>query len=814
VLSFWQDLRFAVRMLAKNPGFTAVAILTLALGIGATTAIFSVVNSALLRPLAYREPQQLYLVREIVPQLAKFYPTLSANLPDFRIWQKQVHAFADVAVAESTSADLTGQREPEVLRGVRASANIFSVLGARPALGRTFNPVEDDSGHGHVLILTATFWRDRFQSDPSAVGKSITLDGVPHEIIGILPPSFRFPSVLGGADSYARLAFFKPLNGLESYEQGLIGEFDFAAVARLRPGVTPEQALAELNVVQSQIAKQANAGVDLLGALRPLEAEVVGPARRGLIFLLAAVVAVLLIVCANLASLLLARVPARMHEAAIRTALGATYARLIRQMLTETFLLSLVGGALGVWIASFAVSWLVHLAPASIPRLDEVRIDARVLLFAFGITLVTGSFFGIFPALRTARSQPVDALKSGATATTESSRTRRLRETLVGFEVGLSTLLLILAGLLVTSLGRLLHVHAGFAAENVLVAGVDLPSRSYPLPADRLHFYDRVLAGLQSLPGIHAAGWVSIPPLAGEGSVTGITVPGAPSTQAETPVANYRPVSPDYFSAMGIPLLQGRIFGPVDRDRKIVVDSQSVAERFWPGKNPIGKICTTQWGPDVPAEVVGVVGDIRTVRLDEPPLMMVYVPSWFNNHSVPTSASIVLRATSDPAGDAGAVRELIHNIDADVPITGLRPMSQIVSRSVDARRFPMFLSMLFAVSSLLLVSIGIFGVVGYSVERRRQELGIRIALGAARQDLLRMVLYQGMTPVVVGLTAGVVTSILAGRLIGSLLFAVSANDPLTLVVVVLVVAAVALVACFVPSLRAMHVDPMVALRYE
>jgi len=397
VLSFWQDLRFAVRMLAKNPGFTAVAILTLALGIGATTAIFSVVNSTLLRPLAYREPQQLYLVREIVPQLAKFYPTLSANLPDFRIWQKQVHAFADVAVAESTSADLTGQGEPEVLRGVRASANIFSVLGARPALGRTFNPVEDDSGHGHVLILTAAFWRDRFQSDPSAVGKNITLDGVPHEIIGILPASFRFPSVLGGADSYARLAFFKPLNGPESYEQDLIGEFDFAAVARLKPGVTQDQALAELNVVQSQIAKQANAGVDLLGALQPLEAEVVGPGRRGLIFLLAAVVAVLFIVCANLASLLLARVPARMREAAIRRALGATYVRLIRQMLTETFLLSFVGGALGVWIASFAVNWLVHLAPASIPRLDEVHMDARVLLFALVISLATGSFFGITP---------------------------------------------------------------------------------------------------------------------------------------------------------------------------------------------------------------------------------------------------------------------------------------------------------------------------------------------------------------------------------------------------------------------------------
>jgi len=805
------DCHYAVRQLRKSPGFTAVAVFTLALGIGATTAMFSVVNSALLRPLAYCDPQQLYLVREIVPQLSKFYPTLSANLPDFHIWQKQVHAFADVAIAESTTADLTGQGEPEVLHGVRASANIFSVLGTHPALGRTFRLEEDDSGHGHVLILTDAFWRNRFQGDPSAIGKTIALDGVPHEIVGILPASFPFPQVLGGADSYSRLAFFKPLNGPESYEQGLIGEFDFAAVARLSPGVTQEQALAELNVVQSQIARQANEGVDLLGALLPLETEVVGPARRGLLFLLAAVAGVLLIVCANLASLLLARVPGRMREAAIRAALGATHARIIRQLLTETFLLSFAGGALGICIAGFAVKWLVHLAPPGIPRLDEVHMDARVLLFTLVISIATGSFFGVFPALSVARSQPVDALKSGATATTESRRTRRLRESLVSFEVGLTTLLLILAGLLIASLGQLLRVHPGFAVDNVLVVGVDLPPQSYLQPADRLHFYDRVLAGLQSLPGIHAAGWVSIPPLGGEGSVTGINIPGAPQTQAETPIANYRLVSPDYFSAMGIPLLQGRIFGPSDHDRNIVVVSQSVAERFWPGKNPIGQICITQWGPDSPAEVVGVVGDIRTVQLDEPPLMMVYV---FSTIRVPTSASVVLRTASDPAIYVGPVRDLIRNIDADVPLTTLRPMSQIVSHSLDARRFPMFLAMLFALSSLLLASIGIFGVVGYSIEQRRQELGIRMALGAELQDLLRMVLHQGMAPVIVGLVAGVVAAIFAGRLIGSLLFGVSANDPLTLAAVAFVVAAVALVACYVPARRAMRVDPMVALRYE
>lgn len=812
--TFLHDLRYAVRMLAKSPGFTAIAIVMLALGIGANTAIFSVVNSALLRPLAYRDPQRLYVVREIVPQLAKYSPTLAANIPDFRIWQKQVHSFAEVAIAEATTADLSGTGEPEVLRGVRISANIFDLLGARPVLGRTFRPEEDESGRGNVVILTDAFWRDRFQSDPSAIGRSLTLDGVPSEIVGILPASFRFPPALGGASTTSRIAFFQPLNGLKYYEQDLIGEFDFAAVARLKLGVTPEQALAELNVVQDQIAKQANEGVDLLGTLLPLEAEVVGPARRGLIFLLAAVGAVLLIVCANLASLLLTRVPGRMREAAIRTALGATSGRIIRQMLTETFLLSFIGGVLGIWIASLAVKWIVHLAPPSIPRLDEVQMDLPALLFALFASILTGALFGLLPAWRVARTQPVDTLKSGGAATTESRRTRRLRESLVGFEVGLTTLLLVLAGLLMASLGQLLSVHAGFAIENVLVAQLGLPPQTYSEPAVRLRFYDKVLAGLRSFPGVRAAGWVSIPPLGGEGSVTGITIPGATQNQAETPVANYRPVSPDYFSAMGIPLLKGRIFGPADRDRKVVVVSQSVADRFWPGQNPIGKICVTQWDSDVPSEVVGVVGDIRTVRLDEPPLMMVYVPEWFNSISVPPFAAIILRTSGDPSSYTAPVRELIHNIDADVPLTTLSPMKQIVSESVDERRFPMFLALTFAVSSLVLASLGIFGVVGYSVEQRRQELGIRMALGAGLPELRDMVLRQGMAPVIVGVLAGMIAAVFAGRLISSLLFGVSAYDPFTLLAVVLVVTLVALVACYIPARRATEVDPMVALRYE
>ncbi|MGA2484114.1 MAG: ABC transporter permease [Candidatus Acidiferrales bacterium] len=809
-----QDLRYSFRMLRKSPGFTTVAVLTLALGIGANTAIFSVVNSALLRPLAYAEPQQLYLVREIVPQLAKFYPTLQANLPDFRIWQKEVHSFADVAIAERSSADLTGVGEPEVIHGVRASANILDVLGARPALGRTFRAEENEPGRGNVVLITDAFWRDRFRSDWSAVGKSIMLDGVAHEIIGILPPSFRFPPALGGAINTADIAFFQPLNGPKFCEQGLIGEFDFAAVARLKPRMTPEKALAELNVVQAQIAKQANEGVDLQATLQPLEAEVIGPARRGLIFLLAAVGAVLLIVCANLAGLLLARVPARIREAAIRTTLGATRGRILRQMLTETLLLSITGGALGVGIASVAVHWFKQMAQISIPRLEEVQMDVRVFVFALIVSVATGALFGILPAWGVARAQPLGVLKSGSTAATENCRVRRLRQGLVGFEVGLTTLLLILAGLLTASLGKLLRVNGGFAVQNVLIARVTLPPQSYSQPANRLAFYDRVLAGIQSLPGLRATGWTSIPPLGGEGSVTGISLPGERQAHAEIPVANYRPVSPDYFSAMGIPLLKGRIFGPADYGRKIVVVSQSVADRFWPGKDPIGQICLTQWAGDVPSDVIGVVGDIRTVRLDEPPLMMVYVPEWFNAISVPSAAAIVLRTSSDPTSYAAPVRELIHRIDADVPVTSLLPMTQIVSQSADDRRLPMFLALSFAFSSLLLASLGIFGVVGYSVAQRRQELGIRMALGAELQDLRRMVLRQGMAPVIVGMAVGTVAALFAGRLIGNLLFGVSAYDPLTVATVVIVVASVALLACYIPARRAMRADPIAALRYE
>jgi predicted permease len=806
-----QDLRYSLRMLAKNPAFTAIAVLTLALGIGANTAIFSVVNSVLLRPLAYREPDQLFLIQVIWPQMAKFYPMMPANLPGFRIWQKECHSFESIAVANGAGADLTGAGESIEIHGVRASANIFDVLGVRPALGRNFLAEEDESGRGRVVLLTDGFWRSYFHADPSVVGRTVTLDGSAYQVVGVLGASFHFPPQLGQLTSFGRrLDFFEPLNGQNEDERDLIGEFDFAAIGRLKRGVSREQALAELDVVQAQIAQQAkDPGVSLKAAVFPLESEVVGSARRGLVLLMAVVGVVLLIVCLNLANMLLARVPTRMREAAIRVALGASRWQLFRGMLVESVLLGSLGGALGVGLGSLGIQWLVRAAPVGLPRLDEVRMDARVLAFAVLLSALTGVLFGALPAWRMAKNDPQEALKSGGAAPGESRRARHLREGLIGLEVGLSTVLLTVAGLLISSLFHVLRVNMGFATEHVLTAEVDLPPQSYSAPAARLHFYNTLLDRLRALHGVHAAGWVSRLPLGGETHVTGIDVP--PGWDAPPP-ANFRAASPDYFTATGIPLVRGRIFNEGDRGRNVVVVSESVAERFWPGQNPIGRMCLAYWGPKKEEEVIGVVGDIHTVKLDEPPVMMVYVPDWYGH--MPKSAGVVVRTSAEKHDMASAVRAAIHAADPEVPVVALRPMSELVSESVAPRRFQMLLALLFALSALFLASLGIYGVIAYSVEQRRHELGIRAALGARVCDLRRMVLRQGMIPVVAGLVTGVGASILTGRLIQSLLFGVSPFDPPTLATVAFVVVIVAIAACYVPARRATKVDPMVALRYE
>ena len=807
------DLRYALRTLRKSPGFTLVAVLTLGLGIGANTTIFSLVNRVLLQPLSFHDSKQLYVIHEIIPQWSNSYPLLDANLPDFQIWQKESRSFDGIAIAESTSMILAGLGETEQIRGTRASANLLDVLGVRPALGRSFLTEEDQLDHGHVVILTDSFWRTRFNADRNVVGRSIMLDGVPHTIVGVLPESFRLPGALNGFSKHTQ--FLSPLNGAKPYEQDLIGEFDFTAIGRLKAGVTSTQAVTELNLIQARIAKEARANVDLRADIIPLQAEIVASARRGLLLLLTAVGAVLLMICVNLANLLFVRVPGRLREAGIRKALGASELRLLQQMLAESLLLALIGGALGILLARFGVVWLAHFGPAEIPRLNEVRLDARALAFVALASLSTAALFGVLPARLVSRADLHETLGSSGRTISENRRNRKLRSLLVGAEVGMCTVLLIVAGLLGRSLLHLLHLDPGFSVEHVLAADVDLPPVAYTKADKREAFYGNALDAIRSLPGVRSVAWTSILPLEGEGSVSGINLPGRLLPPEQAPIVNYRAVSTDYFQTIGIPVLAGRAFNNHDRGRQEVIVSKSLAQRLWPNQNPVGKQCLAEWGTPQLSEVIGVAGDIHT-QLDRPPLYMVYVAdSWATvPPSAPGSASIVVRTAGDAASIGSAVRNVIHRSGPDVPIVALRPMSQLVALNLEGRRFQTSLTSSFAASALLLASLGIFGVLAYSVEQRRLEFGIRAALGAQRSQLLLMIMRQGLVPVALGLVVGFITALLGGKLLESVVFGISPFDPLTFATVIVTITLVAGIACFIPARRAITADPAVALRYE
>ena len=810
-----QDLRYGLRILRKSPAFTSAVVASLALGIGANTAIFSLVNSVLLQPLSFRDSKQLYAIHEIIPQWENSAPVLDANLPDFQIWQKESRSFDAITIAESTSMILSGAGEPELVRGTRASANLLELLGVRPALGRSFLPEEDQPDRGHAAILTDSFWRTRFHSDQSVVGRSIMLDGTPYTVVGVLPKSFVFPGGVNGLSTRSQL--LTPLNGPKYYEQDLIGEFDFTAIGRLKSGVTAGQALAELNLIQVRIAKQAHADVDLRAEIAPLQSEIVGSARHGLILLLAAVGAVLLMICVNIANLLFVRVPGRLREAGIRKAMGATESRLVQQMLVESLLLASIGGLLGMLLAYFGVRWLVHFGPGDIPRLNEVSIDARTLIFAVAACGVTSALFGTLPAWLVSRASLNETLRSAGKSVTENRQTRKLRTSLVGAEVAMCTVLLFTAVLLGRSLLNLLHLDPGFSVEHVLAASVDLPPVAYEEAAMREAFYSRALERIRNLPGVRSAAWVSMLPLEGQGSVSGMNLPGRRLSPQEAPIVNYRAVSTDYFQTMGIPLLAGRAFNNQDRGRRQVIVSQSLAHRLWPNQNPTGKQCVAEWGrlQLQLSEVIGVAGDIHT-SLDQPPLYMVYVAdSWAKvPASAPGSASIVVRSMQDPASIASSVRTAIHQAGPDVPIVALRPMSQLVALNLEGRRFQMTLTSSFAVSAVLLAALGIFGVLAYSVEQRRREFGIRTAVGAPPSHLLVMVMRQGLWPVALGLAIGIIAAMLSRSVLQSLVFGITPLDPLTFVAVVLIIAIVGVMACYIPARRAMITDPAVVLHDE
>ncbi|MGA2184455.1 MAG: ABC transporter permease [Bryobacteraceae bacterium] len=805
------DLRQAVRSLLKDRGYTTVALLTLAFGVAANTIIFSVVDAVLLRPLTYRDPGRLMVINEVVPEVARMYPRLPVNARHFFEWRDRCSSFGQFSIIEPLNFVLTRAGQPEQLIGARVSANLLFMLGVQPQLGRTFLDEEDQPGHEHEVIISDALWNRRFHRDPALVGRPITLDGAQWTVVGILPASFHFPKSDGSqlvnfpkqADVFRPAAFKRD-------DVGWFGEFNYVVIGRLKPGVPEQRALAEMNVVQANIATRFPEKMHLRATMTPLQEEVTGTARKGLVILFAAVGAVLLIVCVNLANLSLARAAGRGRDLAIRTALGASRAQLVRYILGESLAVGLAGGVAGVAVAWAGLRAVLLYAPIDLPRLDEIHLDARALLFGLALSIVTGILFGVLPAWRASAADPQLALRASSRTTTEGRRGLFTRELLVGFESGLSAVLLVVAGLLIGSFARLLNVDKGFDADRLIAVEINLPQNGYDKSGQRETYYRELVAKMHALPGVNSAAVISKLPLEGEDWVDAMQREGEHLPLAELPMTNMRFCSPDYFRTMGIAFVAGQSFTEADRKRNLAVISELAASRVWPGQNPIGKKFSRGDPDEPPFEVAGVVRDVRP-GLAQQPVVTAYFPYWYRNR---LSMTAVLRTSVDPRSLGTAVRSTVWSIDPDTVVGEIRTMQNVVSSSVGQRRFQVWLIAGFAASALLLSCIGIYGVVSWSVARRRNEIGVRMALGATGGNVRRMVMAQGLRPVLAGLAVGIAAALASGRVLSSLLFGVSPRDPWTIGGVALVLATVAALACYIPARRTTLADPLEALRYE
>jgi predicted permease len=805
------DLRHAVRTLLRDRGYTAVALLTLAFGVAANTIIFSVVDAVLLRPLTYRDPGRLMVINEVVPELAGTYPRLPTSARHFFEWRDHCSSFEQFSIIEPLDLVLTHAGQPAQLNGARVSANMFSMLGVQPQLGRTFLNEEEQAGHDREVIISDGLWNQRFHRDPELVGRAITLDGAPWTVVGILPASFHFPKSDGSqiVNFPKKADVFRPAV-FKRDDLDWFGEFNFVVIGRLRQGVPEQRALAEMNVVQASIAAHAPDGMHLRALLTPLQEEVTGAARKGLVILFCAVGAVLLIVCVNLANLSLARTAGRGRDLAIRTALGAGRAQLARYILSESLAVGLAGGAAGIALAWAGLRTVLLYAPLDLPRLDEIHLDARALLFAIAVSIFTAVLFGILPAWRASAADPQLALRVSSRSATEGRRGLFTRELLVGFESGLSAVLLVAAGLLIGSFVHLLNVDEGFNADRLIAVEITLPANGYGESARRESYYRQLTAKMQALPGVNHAAIISRLPLEGEDWVDVMQRDGDHLPMTELPMVNMRFCSPDYFRTMGIAFVAGQGFSEADQKRPLAVISGAAARRVWPGQNPIGKKFNRGDPSEPPFEVAGVVRDVRP-GIEKQPVVTAYFPYWYRNR---LSMTAVLRTSADPRMLAGAVRSTVWSIDPDTVVGEIRTMQNVVSSSVGQRRFQVMLIAGFAASALLLSAIGIYGVVSWSVARRRNEIGVRMALGATSGNVRRMVVAQGLRPVLAGLAVGIAVALASGRVLSSLLFGVSPRDPWTIGGVIVVLAAVATLACYLPARRTTLADPLEALRCE
>ncbi len=799
-----QDLRYALRQLRKSPGFTAVAVIALALGIASTTAIFSVVDVVLLHPLPYPESDRIVSLAETDNTGESRFASSPANYQD---WVAQNHVFSAMAAGRGWQYNLADGDRPERIRGTMTTASFFTLFATRPLLGRSLLAEDEQSGRDHVVVLSHNLWKRRYGADRALVGQNITLDSQPYTVVGVMPPNFT-------PDEYGELWVPSPW-GVPTHplspndDPRQMRDRNYLDVwARLKPGMTLQQANTEMNTIAGRLEKQypsANDGVGV-GLMR-MQDSVVGDIRPILLVLLAAVVFVLLIGCANVANLLLARATARAREVSIRAAMGASRVRLVRQLLTESILLALCGGALGVLLAAWAVPGLIALSPADISNFKEIGLNKEVLGFSVALSVLSGILFGLAPAWQTSGANLNESLREGERGS--SGGRGRIRSALVIAEVGLSLVLLIGAGLLVKSFAQLMHVDPGFAPEHLLVFSVGLPSSASPVQQDA--FYKQVVDRLQVLPGVQSAGAVSRLPLSGGNSSRSFTIPGS---DRKDYLADIRVSTPSYFHAMGIPLLQGRNFTGHDDETTahVAVVNQSFVQKFLSGQDPIGQFIA-EFGPmSDKLQIVGVVGNVRHTALESSPRPEIYLA--FGQAHWPSAFMAVRTFLSDPTALTSAAQNAVWSVDKNVPLDRVQTMVQVIANSALRRKFTMLLLTIFAGLAMLLAAIGLYGVMAYSVSQRTREIGIRMALGAQRDDVLKLVVKQGMSLAGIGVLLGIAVSLGLTRLIAGLLFGVSATDPLTFVLVALCLAGVALLANYVPARRAAKVDPMVALRYE
>ena len=807
--ALWQDLRYALRTLAKEPGFTIVAILTLALGIGANTAIFSLIDSVLLNPLPYKNPASLVSI--VAGNRESGTTGTPVSFTKFQALEQQTKTLESVGAFYQTTMNMTGRGEPEDINVNRVNADFFHALGVMPAMGRDFLTAEDQIGGADVAILSNAFWRSQFNSDPNVLGKSLSLDGKPTTIVGVLPRSFEFPFQQPQPDVWVPRVF--DILGLRP-EQLHMGAGFLFLIARLNPGQTMAQAQAEADGISETYAKAYPGNADAAKHsldITSLTDNLVGGVRPSLFVLLGAVGFVLLIACANVASLLLTRATAREKEMSIRQSLGATRARLTRQLLTEGLVLAFAGGLIGVVIAAVAMPLLRAGAGNQVPRLDEVHVNGLVLLASFALCVVTGVVFGLAPAVQVAGHDLHGTLKEGRG--TASGGSARARQAMVIAEVAVALLLVTGAGLLIRSFVNLVRVNPGFDSHGVMTFPVSLPTTKYATLPQRAEFFRQALEKIKTIPSVESAGVVSYMPMTGAARYVFFCAEGQVCQGiGKDPLISMKQISEGYFAAMGIPLLRGRVFTNADIDGAppVVIINQTVAEKYFPGQDPIGK--TLQNSRDrIPLQIVGVVADAKITSLSAPKFEEMYRP----HLQAPWMAmTFVVRSNSASPPLVAAVREKIQSIDPDLAVSGVQSLDQLVSDSVGQPRLLTALVGAFAGFALLLAAIGIYGVMAYSVSHRLREMGIRMALGAAPRDIVRLVVGQGMRLVLAGIVIGFVASLWLTKFLASQLFGTQPKDPVTFAVVAVGLALVALAACLIPARRAMRVDPMVALRYE